>query len=147
MKDLNKRIITEKAFVCENVNEQYVMKKHAGTAYKVVSDKTPNYTLTQLLERHQISFNDVDLIKIDTDGFDYEVIIGMADKLSEVSPILHWENAIEEDGTDKSYNGYKRLEKYLLDSGYDDFCIFDNFGNYLFKGNIDFYSNINEYLK
>ncbi len=88
--------------------------------------------------------NEVVLLKVDTDGFDFDVICSSPKLLANSEPILFWENEISYEFQIKGFNElYFMLEKI----GYKYVYIFDNFGNLLIN-EIGFNSAryINEYL-
>lgn len=141
-----KRIKLKKAFISQKMNENYIMDTQHGTAKKVLVDyatKTESITLKNCIDDANITYQDIKLIKVDTDGFDYECIMSMEDILGNISPLLYWENAFE---VDDSFDGYSKLNDYLKQNQYEYFFIFDNFGNYLSEGNNEFLQSINDYL-
>ena len=145
------RIQTYQAFCSQKMNENYGMVGHDGTAHKIsISSESgiPSVTLPYLLNQMQVSLQDIELIKVDTDGFDYEVILGMEGSLIDISPVLFWENVLDimEIDSDQTYSGYTQLSRYLPRQGYNRFFIFDNYGVYLGEGDASFYQDINEYL-
>ena len=145
------RVVTYQAFVSKVSNEQYSIHAHHGTGYKVKtnvggSETIPSLSLPDLMETLGRDLADVVLIKVDTDGFDYECLLGCGEILSELHPFLYWENALDEVGTDAAYWGFTELGKYLSSNGYRYFFVFDNFGNYLAEGDERFYQDVNNYL-
>ena len=79
-KKLAKRIRTKKAFISNNPNQNYLLYSHDGTGYMVKSSEkvdTPSMTLIQALESDNISINDVRIIKVDTDGYDWQCIMSL----------------------------------------------------------------------
>lgn len=57
----------------------------------------PAYILPNLMKIKNIDINNVALIKTDTDGFDSDCMMSMGDCLKNLSPILYWENQIDND--------------------------------------------------
>lgn len=88
--------------------------------------------------------SDVILLKVDTDGFDFDVIKSAKKILADSEPILFWENQMSEDF---QCNGFKELYALLTKQGYKYIYIFDNFGN-LITEEADFKTleNINAYI-
>lgn len=80
------------------------------------------------LKRHN-NFLKSKLIKIDTDGFDCEILIGSLDLLSQIKPVIFFE-----------YGPY-----YLRKFKSDEFEIFKKLRNIGYKAAI-IYNNIGEYL-
>ena len=113
------------------------------TASLKVSDN-PNVITHIPLDNLIDDKSNVILLKVDTDGFDYDVIKSGEGILSNSEPILFWENEITEDF---QYEGFIELYKLLDSKGYKYVYIFDNYGNLI----TDFISfetlkNINSYM-
>lgn len=104
------------------------LKHYGGTAKVVVDDegkKDAKTELDDLLVGEQIG-----LIKVDTDGFDFDVLNSGLKVLEKERPMLFWENQIENSDQEK---GYSTLYKNLANLGYDRLYIFDNFGNLILE--------------
>lgn len=71
---------------------------------------------------------------MDTDGYDSDCIMSFEDNLKNISPVLYWENEI--DNPDQLQK-YLRLADYLHYSGYRKFYVFDNYGNHLVNTDAD----------
>lgn len=114
-----------------------------GTAKLEVAENSNSLTHCTLDEL----VNDVSnilLLKVDTDGFDFDVINSAQEILSHSEPILFWENEISEDF---QYEGFNELYSLLQKKGYDYICIFDNFGNIITEEvNFETLKNINSYV-
>ncbi|MBL4624880.1 MAG: FkbM family methyltransferase [Flavobacteriales bacterium] len=90
-------------------------------------------TLDSLVENKTIS-NNIGLLKIDTDGYDFEVIRGANKLLKEVSPILYIEfdrKLLE----NQNFNGLEELIK--LKTSYGPVMVYDNFGHLLLSTDMD----------
>lgn len=104
--------------------------RHAGTT-KFVPDQTAtaiceSLTPRAILDRHP-SFNDVRLIKSDTDGYDPQLIPELAESCSQTCPALFFEY----DPTlalDVGDAQPERVWDRLLDLGYARVFVWDNFG-------------------
>lgn len=84
------------------------------------------------------------LIKTDTDGFDFEILLSSLSIIKEHSPILYWENEIS---SLKDIELAKDLLKKLESINYTKYIVIDNFGNPLFYGcSSQCLEQINEYL-
>lgn len=70
----------------------------------------------------------VGLIKVDVDGFDFDVLLSAQQVLEGSKPILFWENVVL---NTEQFEGYSRLYKVLESEGYSHIWIFDNRGNLL----------------
>ncbi len=117
-----------------------------GTAVKQFtkgSAVAPTYTIPSLCNNNNISLEDIVLVKSDTDGYDSDCILSFGDSLKKISPILYWENQID---TMEQLDKYLNLGDYLLECGYNDYFVFDNFGNYLCHIGANGFKEINYYL-
>jgi FkbM family methyltransferase len=98
----------------------------AGTAHirptAASSKNTHPVPLDDLVE----SRSRVVLVKVDTDGFDFDVLLSAKHTLSSSKPILFWENAPEED---YHQSGFEELYEMLESLSYKHIFVFDNFGN------------------
>lgn len=144
------RITCLNAFVVLNTDEQIALEKKLGTAHKVLadnadSDVSKSFKLEEIIQVHNIKPQDINLIKVDTDGFDWECLLSLGDLIYDTDAFLYWENQIDRDNTLQS-KGYLQLAHYLNKAGYQHFFCFDNFGNFLAHGNVDFLIDINNYL-
>ncbi|MES2387918.1 MAG: FkbM family methyltransferase [Bacteroidota bacterium] len=84
------------------------------------------------------------MLKVDTDGFDFDVIRSAKQILTESEPVLFWENEISEDF---QFNGYLEMYEILKAKGYKYLYIFDNFGNLIAEeSDFNTLENINRYL-
>lgn len=145
------RVSFEKVFITDNVEIKYVSNVYkGGTAVKEEirgdhnKEAIPNKSLDELLTEKGIMSEDIDLIKIDTDGFDADCIISGEDVLKNGQALLYWENAVF------NYEQYKKYQKaydLLEESGYTSFFIFDNCGNYMCRANIGALRSISSYLQ
>lgn len=141
------RVYTEQAFITDKIEESYsakVMKQ--GTAHKeqVKEGNIPSKTMDYVINEKRLDYTKVDLVKIDTDGFDADCIVSADELLKKGSPLIYWENYIE---TFEQYRKYLEAYSFLNERGYLTFYIFDNYGNYLCKGNIDTIHSIADYMQ
>lgn len=84
------------------------------------------------------------LLKTDTDGFDFEILLSSLNIIKKDNPILYWENEIS---SQKDVYLAKELLNSLLELGYENYIVMDNFGNPLIYGCSSlFLEQINEYL-
>ena len=115
---------------------------HGGTASLKVDEKTiQNYFSLDFLIGDKTSVN---LIKVDTDGFDFDVIESAKQICKESKPILFWENEISEDF---QLNGFEQMYYNLSELGYDTLYIFDNFGNLIFENsNFEILKQLHTYI-
>jgi FkbM family methyltransferase len=104
------------------------------------SDSPAHIALDKLVD----DVSNVLLLKVDTDGFDFDVIRSAQAILCHSEPILFWENEILEDF---QMTGFDELYSLLQEMQYKYIYIFDNFGN-LMTEEVDFATlrNINSYV-
>lgn len=144
------RVYTMQAFITDRMEEFYSAKvARQGTAHKErLNDgnncAVPSKTVDYIISEKGLDYKKIDLLKIDTDGFDADCIISAKELLTKGSPLIYWENYIE---TYEQYVKYLEAYSFLNRSGYTSFYIFDNYGNYLCKGNIDTVHSIADYMQ
>jgi len=138
-----KRFIFEKSLIGTNKVDG-VLTHYDGTA-KVVAVEHGGAKHDQYKSLDEVAGEKVvGLIKVDTDGYDYDVLLSGLQVLKRDQPVLFWENQIEHDFQVK---GYEQLYEVLQEMGYTEVCIFDNFGGLLFSHtNFDNLRSINSYL-
>jgi FkbM family methyltransferase len=93
-------------------------------------------------------FLDAKLVKIDTDGFDFAIILSALDFFGKNFPVLFFEYALyfQEGAYEDSLSAIQSLAKI----GYSHFAVFDNFGNLLSIISKDYearFRELNDYLK
>jgi FkbM family methyltransferase len=105
-----------------------LVHKDGSTATQQFSenDTIVSVTLDELFFNKQR----VDFIKSDIDGFDYDAILSGKQLIKENLPIIFFENQID---FNEQISGYQNMYKMLEEIGYNNFVIFDNFGNILFE--------------
>lgn len=135
-------------YISDSSSKNYSSKVQRGTAVEVEIDDanaggTPTLTLPMAIKQQQVDMVAVTLIKVDTDGYDADCLMSLRGSLSEVSPILYWENQIEQR---HHFEKYQLLIPYLAKHGYTSFFLFDNFGNFLLQTNADGMRDMNSYL-
>ena len=70
------------------------------------------------------------LIKVDTDGYDGDVILSAPDILAGSKPVIFWENYFS---TMEQMRDLEAFYQHLHDSNYRHFWAFDNFGNLMLQ--------------
>ncbi len=133
MEDLKYNAMIENV-VLSDVNEEireYTMCKNRGTALLVKEEiATPieSTTLDKLMVEKYSEFC-ADIIKIDTDGFDYRIMRGAKNYIEKEHPLLFFEWSWRE----WEENGEDLLEvfTFLQALGYRDLLLYDNYGNVL----------------
>lgn len=148
MKHYSEQIRIVNAYISNDDTESYRSSVVHGTAVKqkvnsMSIQEAPTLTIPSLLKQENVVAESIALVKIDTDGYDSECIMSFGDLLSEISPLLFWENQID---TQKQLNEFVRMVDYLSERGYEYFFVFDNFGNYMCCVDACNMKNINRYL-
>lgn len=80
---------------------------------------------TQSIDQITHNKGSIGLIKADTDGFDWDVLLSAKGTIAQDEPLLFWENEVFEPF---QKDGYHRLYAALKEWGYTYFAIFDNYG-------------------
>lgn len=145
-----KKVYCLNAFVVSDTSENIKLEKKLGTAHKVKTDSINDHTppslqLKDIISQYGIAPDSIDLIKVDTDGYDWECLISLGPLLQEIDGYIYWENQLDK-GSIKQQKGYQQLIDYLKAADYECFFCFDNFGNYLASGDSEFLLEINNYL-
>lgn len=70
------------------------------------------------------------LIKSDTDGFDWDVLLSATETIATHKPLLFWENEV---CNDSQAEGYRILYDFLKKQEYSSIYVFDNFGNLILE--------------
>lgn len=120
-----------------------------GTARIIPSVNATNVTissLAEILHYTKIMGKDISLLKIDTDGYDFEIILGSKSLISEIKPSIFFEYEVN---SSEQFAESIEVIEYLQTLGYT-FIIFDNYGNFLCSVEENFVKNfkeINSYIK
>ena len=86
----------------------------------------------------------IGLIKVDTDGYDSDVLFSFKSRIKQDEPIIFFENQIISNDINVSYGN---LYSLLNDNGYSVIVVFDNFGNLLMRlTNFSQLLDLNSYL-
>lgn len=101
-----------------------LVRTHAGTASAQGESYTEAISFDELTE--SLNIVRIDLIKIDTDGYDGKILIGAKESILRYQPmiIFEWHPIL----CIKTENDYKEHFKILLDLGYETFIWFTKFG-------------------
>jgi FkbM family methyltransferase len=148
---IGSRVKVEYAFVGDTSATQFIQHINSrGTAKLIPGETTglsvPVKKLRSLIDGNPL-FKSPRLIKIDTDGHDFDIINGSLEALSQLKPVLFYEYApFERPGTLSA--GIQSL-RLLMQSGYRYFVVYDNFGNFLIhldQDDIEEFVDLNSYL-
>lgn len=106
------------------------LKANESTAHiEVEPCGQPVRSLDSIVAEHQL-LDKVALLKIDTDGFDGDVLLSSTQIINRSEPLIYWENQF---CGDKQLNLLERAYEHLSKNGYNHLWIFDNFGNLLLE--------------
>ncbi len=137
------RITTIKKMVGTGVLSGALNRSNKGTASLQVEENTQSQTHTPVDEVVS-NVAEVILLKVDTDGFDFDVIQSADRILSQSQPVLYWENEISQDF---QFEGYSQMYTMLQKKGYKHLFIFDNYGNLMSEeSGFAVLQNINSYV-
>ena len=139
----SERVTTFKNLVGTGLLSGELEHNAAGTANIKVSENLKLPTHSTLDSKIADSSNVV-LIKVDTDGFDFDVIQSAEKICAESEPLLFWENLLNDE---IQLEGFPKLYTWLEARNYKYVYIFDNFGN-LITEEIGYNTlrNLNTYL-
>lgn len=123
----------ENVFLCDNESQggKYSIHSSNGTGHLAKDENEGNIvntiTLDDLLTK-KYNKRKFDLLKIDTDGFDFKVIRGGYDYLKEELPLLYfeWDKNYCQEQSEDPLSIFPLLDKI----GYTKCILFDNYGNY-----------------
>jgi FkbM family methyltransferase len=99
--------------------------------------------LDSILQDHA-TFRSPHLLKIDTDGYDFSIILSHLDYIAGCHPVLFFEYLVE---SEQGHAQSLECIRELLTCGYQDFLVFDNFGNCMLRtSELATFEDLNEYL-
>jgi len=102
-----------------------------GTKHAVPDSKAGNYISKKLDSiLSDITCTEIRLLKTDVDGFDYDVIDSAESIVLQQKPIIYFEC---EYNYEYQKNGYINTIKWLSSIGYEDYIVFDNFGEIMIR--------------
>ncbi len=113
----------------KSLKRSYTEVEMQGTA-SFVCDENGEAIETESLGdivKGKLEFTDVNILKIDTDGYDFEVIAGASKVIEKNMPVVLFECA-ELSNPNYVENCLETL-KFFKSIGYESFLFYDNFGN------------------
>ncbi len=135
---LGKHVVLEKCFVGlsdeDRVASDDIVRRSGTTAVRRATTATEGAglgvaRLESILSRHP-DFHEAKLVKIDTDGWDFDILLAHRDVLAGRKPVLFFEYLLGQDKR-SSHEQSLRCIDTLLELGYERFLIFDHYGHYL----------------
>ncbi|HEY8031739.1 MAG TPA: FkbM family methyltransferase [Methylocella sp.] len=101
----------------------------AGLAQDIAGDHRA-VPLDEVVREAGLPTGEIALVKVDTDGYDSDVILSATGVLAASRPILFWENYFSSRAQIRDLD---QLYQCLEDMGYRYFWAFDNFGNLMLE--------------
>lgn len=86
------------------------------------------YSINTLFKKNPLLFENINIYKIDTDGFDNKILLGSSEFLKQVGPIIYFE--YDPYYLVKNNSITHEIFEFLLKLDYKYLLFFDNFGNY-----------------
>ena len=140
--DLKSKVRIYNYFIGTDLYKGDLQHTLEGTAKLI--DNYDTFTDFKMLD-NVISKEKISLIKIDTDGYDFDVLSSALEIIKNDKPVLYWENYFDHNFQFESFNN---IYSILNDIGYHTFYIFDNFGNLILSDvDINVLRSLNMYLK
>jgi len=133
-------VILHKKFLGDTHGISYKETKRMGGTLRLKNGDTSNKktteftTLDEFITGHP-DYKSVKLLKIDTDGYDNQIIRGGEAYLAEAKPVIYFEY----DKTFLSANGENGMDifAFLKKHDYTDVIFFDNYGRFLLSTTIN----------
>ncbi|BAZ32862.1 type 11 methyltransferase [Cylindrospermum sp. NIES-4074] len=144
LSEYKQRTILINSFISGNNFKNVELVKSSGTARAVERENkiVKSDSLESILKDYNLP--KCVLLKTDTDGFDFEILLSSLSIIEEYSPILYWENEIL---SLEHIALAKALLNKLTEMNYRKYIVLDNFGNPLiYEGSSQWIEQMNEYL-
>lgn len=119
---------------------QLVRKEGSGRIQENAEGQVSFLTLPEILTSIQVKPQDISLIKIDTDGFDFGILLGNKEMITANHPALFYEHEVN---SAASHRQSLELVDYLAGEGYQ-FIVYDNYGNFYSSVTSGFHARFNE---
>lgn len=120
----NKHIYAVKSFIGKKISNVSLEKKSGTAKAKPNSGNLLSIPLDEVLKDFE-DLKKIKLIKIDTDGFDYDVIMSSLNTIRKHKPMLFFECDCAYEFQKRNYlNTIKKLHSL----GYKNWTVFDNYG-------------------
>lgn len=104
--------------------------KRAIEASALGGEVIKSESLDSLVKSQKIHSSAISLVKVDTDGHDYDVIMSADSLLCSGLPLLFFEAQYDKAS---QMQKYQQLVKKLFERGYTSWAVFDNFGGLLLR--------------
>ena len=120
----NLKVHLLKQFVGNSITNVSLDKKGGSAKANLTSGNIKSKTLDNILNDFQ-NIEKINLLKVDTDGFDYDVLESSLKTIEKHKPILFFECYYE---LEYQKTNYKSIIKKLQSLGYFHWTLFDNYG-------------------
>jgi len=126
----------------EDNSLKYEIREVRGTAQ---ANQTENGSITHqskldTIIRSYSDFGNSNILKIDTDGFDFEVILGSKEFIKNNKPAVLFE--CDSFGKDDFVDKFFECLQIFIGDGYKKIIFFDNIGNYMSTFDLDIKANM-----
>ena len=127
----NASILPIKALVGHKV-QNVCLEGRGGTKHAIFLDTAESSISSISLDKivSKLNLTNIQLVKSDTDGFDYDIIDSAASLITYWKPMLFFECEYRNE-TQK--NNYKASIAWLQSVWYEDWTVFDNFGEFILR--------------
>ncbi len=119
-------IHTLNKFIGKNMNNVSLKKGTEGTNTSVKGGNIKSFTLSNVMKKFENN-KTISLLKTDVDGYDYDVIKSSYSRLSKETFLFfecYYENISQ-------YKNFKSFFRELYQKKYNNFAVFDNFGQFI----------------
>ena len=140
----NLKVHLLKQFVGKQITNISLDKKRGTAKANLLNGKIKSKTLDEIIDEFK-NTEKIKLIKVDTDGFDYDVLESSSKIIEKNKPLLLFECYYEHQ---YQYINYKTIIKKLQSLGYVYWTIFDNYGEIIITTqNLETIFNLMEYVR
>ncbi len=130
----NKKIILCNSFIGSEIKEAYLEGNGGTKSAKINGIKTDQklstIKLDELLSQKILNNGLISLLKIDVDGYDYDVINSSKKTIKKYKPLIFFECDCD---SQQQRENYIKTIKNLSKQGYAYWAVFDNFGSFIFQ--------------
>jgi FkbM family methyltransferase len=142
VKQLPNEVVLKKTMISNGRTVSGALHYRGGTAYFYESENGEAQIKTERLA--DVADGKVRFVKVDTDGFDVEILSGSLDYLAVEHPAIVFENEIRDEGALLAVN---RLVEGLKEIGYEYFIVWDDPGLHIVStSSVDILKDLNRYL-
>jgi len=120
----NLKVHLLKQFVGNQISNVFLDKKGGTAKANLIGGNIKSKTLDDILNDFE-NIEKINLLKVDTDGFDYDVLESALKTIKKYKPILFFECYYE---LEYQKTNYKNIIKKLQSLGYFHWTLFDNYG-------------------